>query len=173
MTPWVGEKYLRQYYATPPHLPTSYHHLHPFLCAFWSCTQYFTASRAADSQLLAGSLKILEGEHTERLVFTVQSHQLKIPSRECTVRAFSQKCCEERDSFMIQVLAANPRAELKNSETAEAPVLFSRSMNQQTVTFLMGLSLLYILSSHCLDLNIQSDFRNPEPGPRLHNSTNN
>lgn len=70
-------------------------------------------------------------------------------------------------------LAANTRAELKNSETAEAPVLFSRSMNQQTVTFLMGLSLLYILSSHCLDLNIQSDFRNPEPGPRLHNSTNN
>lgn len=31
-------------------------------------------------------------------------------------------------------LAANTRAELKNSETAEAPVLFSRSMNQQTVT---------------------------------------
>lgn len=70
-----------------------------------------------------------ERESTGRPVLLSQSHQLKIPSSECTAATSSRvrrggRGGEERSSLVTH-------GSVKDPETPEAPLLFCRGMNQQ------------------------------------------
>lgn len=117
--------------------------------------------------------RVKERESTGRPVLLSQSHQLKIPSSECTAATSSRV---RRGGG-----AARKGARLSHMNPwriLRLPRLHFCFVEVwiNSVTFFVLIGLHSVLASPRFELSDRRSFffqRNPEPGPQLHNSTNN